>query len=148
MQGVKKIPVLTHVKKGTAVIAGCILTILLGMVFSGFSKNIVKILACVVFLLVLLLFWISISWFEDRSEWDRELRDWQESTKKLTKEKELADKNLQGQTVLLRKAEISRDKAEKELEYNSAMYSVLLNIVQAEYSRKEVTDNVKNIQNH
>ena len=144
----KKIPVLTHVKNVIAVIAGCILTILLGMVFSGFLKNIVKILACVVFLLVLLLFWISISWFEDRSEWDRELRDWQESTKKLTKEKELADKNLQGQTVLLRKAEISRDKAEKELEYNSAMYSVLLNIVQTEYSRKEVTDNVKNIQNH
>ncbi|MDB1565489.1 hypothetical protein [Lacticaseibacillus paracasei] len=144
----KKIPVLTHVKNVIAVIAGCILTILLGMAFAGFLKNIVKILACVVFLLVLLLFWISISWFEDRSEWDRELRDWQESTKKLTKEKELADKNLQGQTVLLRKAEISRDKAEKELEYNSAMYSVLLNIVQTEYSRKEVTDNVKNIQNH
>lgn len=148
MQGVKKIPVLTHVKNVIAVIAGGVFTILLGMVFSGFFKNIVKILACVVFLLVLLLFWISISWFEDRSEWDRELRDWQESTKKLTKEKELADKNLQGQTVLLRKAEISRDKAEKELEYNSAMYSVLLNIVQTEYSRKEVTDNVKNIQNH
>ncbi|MDM7528830.1 hypothetical protein [Lacticaseibacillus paracasei] len=148
MQGVKKIPVLTHVKNVIAVIAGGVFTILLGMVFSGFLKNIVKILACVVFLLVLLLFWISISWFEDRSEWDRELRDWQESTKKLTKEKELADKNLQGQTVLLRKAEISRDKAEKELEYNSAMYSVLLNIVQTEYSRKEVTDNVKNIQNH
>ena len=148
MQGVKKIPVLTHVKKVIAVIASCIFTILLGMVFSGFLKNIVKILACVVFLLVLLLFWISISWFEDRSEWDRELRDWQESTKKLTKEKELADKNLKGQTVLLRKAEISRDKAEKELEYNSAMYSVLLNIVQTEYLRKEVTDNVKNIQNH
>ncbi|TXJ63777.1 hypothetical protein [Lacticaseibacillus paracasei] len=144
----KKIPVLTHVKNVIAVIAGGVFTILLGMVFSGFFKNIVKILACVVFLLVLLLFWISISWFEDRSEWDRELRDWQESTKKLTKEKELADKNLQGQTVLLRKAEISRDKAEKELEYNSAMYSVLLNIVQTEYSRKEVTDNVKNIQNH
>ncbi|MGV0118628.1 hypothetical protein [Lacticaseibacillus paracasei] len=144
----KKIPVLTHVKNVIAVIAGGVFTILLGMVFSGFLKNIVKILACVVFLLVLLLFWISISWFEDRSEWDRELRDWQESTKKLTKEKELADKNLQGQTVLLRKAEISRDKAEKELEYNSAMYSVLLNIVQTEYSRKEVTDNVKNIQNH
>lgn len=144
----KKIPVLTHVKNVIALIAACILTILLGMVFSGFLKNIVKILACVVFLLVLLLFWISISWFEDRSEWDRELRDWQESTKKLTKEKELADKNLQGQTVLLRKAEISRDKAEKELESNSAMYSVLLNIVQMEYSRKEVTDNVKNIQNH
>ncbi|WP_427883922.1 hypothetical protein ABUE37_08945 [Lacticaseibacillus paracasei] len=144
----KKIPVLTHVKNVIAVIAGGVFTILLGMVFSGFLKNIVKILACVVFLLVLLLFWISISWFEDRSEWDRELRDWQESTKKLTKEKELADKNLQGQTVLLRKAEISRDKAEKELESNSAMYSVLLNIVQTEYSRKEVTDNVKNIQNH
>ncbi|GEL38912.1 hypothetical protein LPA06_17630 [Lacticaseibacillus paracasei subsp. tolerans] len=147
----KKIPVLKHVKNVIALIAGCILTILLGMVFSGSLKNIVKILACVVFLLVLLLFWISISWFEDRSEWDRELRDWQESTKKLTKEKELADKNLQGQTVLLRKAEISRDKAEKELEYNSAMYSALLNtvqIVQTEYSRKEVTDNVKNIQNH
>lgn len=144
----KKIPVLTHVKNVIAVIAAGILTVLLGMVFSGFLENIVKILACVVVLLMLLLFWISISWFEDRSEWDRELRDWQESTKRLTKEKELADKNLRGQTVLLRNAETSRDKAEKELESNSATYSILLSLAQMEYSRKEVTDNVKNIQNH